>query len=202
MNIGYLEGTLFPVIAWIIWTLFAAFAMLLLLRLIFNFSDPNPFGKIGRLGFRIRKLTEKWVYPAMRFLAMYRVNVKWAPLLTLLLAFLLTFFALQIIGNTCFIIDKFADGVVRQNPKLIVGIVLYALLSILILFIFVRVLSSWFVFTKNTFMGFVNRVTNPIMLPVQKLIPPVGPLDISAMIVLIVISLLQNFVLRAFVYAP
>jgi len=37
------------------------------------------------------------------------------------------------------------------------------------------------------------------MLPVQKLIPPFGMFDISAMIVLIVIGLLQNFVLRAFV---
>jgi uncharacterized protein YggT (Ycf19 family) len=43
------------------------------------------------------------------------------------------------------------------------------------------------------------RVTDPIMLPVQKLIPPVGMFDISAMIVLIVISLLQSFVLNAFV---
>jgi YggT family protein len=201
MITGYLSTTLFPVIAWIIWSLFGAFALLLLLRLIFNFSDPNPFGKIGRLGYRIRKLTESWVYPAMKFLAMYRINVKWAPLLTLFIAFVITYFAVQIIGNTCFIIDKFAEGIVSQNPKMIVGIILYAILSVLILFIFIRVLSSWFVFTKNTFMGFVKRVTDPIMLPVQRLIPPVAMFDLSAMIVLIVISLLQGVVLNVFVYS-
>jgi uncharacterized protein YggT (Ycf19 family) len=38
------------------------------------------------------------------------------------------------------------------------------------------------------------------MLPVQRLIPPVGMFDLSAMIVLILISLLQTVVLRAFVY--
>lgn len=199
---GYLTTTLLPVLELIIWALFAAFAALLILRLIFNFSDPNPFGKIGRLGFRIRKLTEKYVYPAMSFLSLYRINVKWAPLLTLLISFFITYFAVQIVGNTFFIIDGLASGIVRQNPKMIVGIVLYALLSILILFIFIRVLSSWFVFARGTFMGFVNRVTNPIMLPVQKLIPPVGMFDLSAMIVLIVISLLQTFVLRVFVYSP
>jgi len=200
MITGYLSTTLFPVIAWIIWTLFAAFALLLLLRLIFNFSDPNPFGKIGRFGFRIRKLTEKYIYPAMKFLSVYRINVKWAPLLTLFIAFVLVYFAVQILGNTFFIIDGLASGIATGNPKVIIGFVLYAILSILILFIFIRVLSSWFVFTNNTFMGFVNRVTNPIILPVQRLIPPVGMFDLSSMIVLIVISLLQTVVLRAFVY--
>lgn len=190
------------VIWFVTWGLFGVFALLLLLRLIFNYSDPNPFGKVGRFGFRIRKLTEKWVYPAMRFLALYRINVKLAPILTLLIGFVVTYFAMQIVGNTIFIIDRLAAGIVSENPKMIIGIIIYALLSILILFIFIRVLSSWFVFTRKTFMGFVMRVTNPIMLPVQKLIPPVAMFDLSAMIVLIVISLLQNVVLRTFVYSP
>jgi YggT family protein len=198
---GYLQGTIYPIISLIVWALFAAFAALILLRLIFNFSDPNPFGKIGRLGYRIRKLTERYVYPAMKFLATYRINVKWAPILTLFIAFVIVYFALQIVGNTFFIIDKLSEGVVAANPKMIFGIILYALLSILILFIFIRVLSSWFVFTKSTFMGFVKRVTDPIMLPVQRLIPPVAMFDLSAMIVLIVISLLQGVVLNVFVYS-
>ena len=201
MITGYLTTTIYPILSWIVWSAFAVFSALLLLRLIFNFSDPNPFGKIGRLGYRVRKLTERFVYPAMKFLATYRINVKWAPILTLLISFVITYFALQIVGNTLFIIDKFAEGVVAANPKMIFGIILYALLSVLILFIFIRVLSSWFVFTKNTFMGFVKRVTDPIMLPVQRLIPPVAMFDLSAMIVLIVISLLQGVVLNAFVYS-
>jgi YggT family protein len=201
MITGYLTTTIYSILFWIVWSVFAAFATLLLLRLIFNFSDPNPFGKIGRLGYRVRKLTEKYVYPAMRFLATYRINVKWAPILTLLIAFVIFYFALQIVGNTLFIIDGLASGVVMGNPKMIIGFILYALLSVLILFIFIRVLSSWFVFTKNTFMGFVKRVTDPIMLPVQRLIPPVAMFDLSAMIVLIVVSLLQGVVLNVFVYS-
>jgi YggT family protein len=73
------------------------------------------------------------------------------------------------------------------------------LLSVLVLFIFIRFLSQWFVFTRKTFLGVVMRVTNPIMLPVQKLIPPIGMFDISAMIVLILIGLLQAAVLNIFV---
>jgi YggT family protein len=67
------------------------------------------------------------------------------------------------------------------------------------LFIFLRFLASWFVFARGTFLDFVTKVTNPIMLPVQRLIPPIGMFDISAMVVLIVISLLQSVVLNTLV---
>ena len=185
----------YPWIWLVIWGAFAIFLVAMLLRLIFNFSDPNPFGSVGRFGFRVRKLTEKWVYPAARLLATYGVNTKYAPLITIFIGFLFTFFTSQIVGNLFFIIDGLTTGVALGDPKMIVGFLIYALLSILVLFIFIRFLSSWFVFTKNTFLGFVRRVTDPIIIPVQKLIPPVGMFDFSAMIVLIVINLLQSAVL-------
>lgn len=196
---GYLTTTVLPIIWLVVWGLFAAAALLLLLRLIFNYSDPNPFGKVGRFGFKIRKITEKYVYPAMRFLATYRINVKLAPLLTLLIGLVITYFALQIIGSAFFIIDGITLGIMAGSAKIIAGFILYAILSILVLFIFIRVLSSWFVFTRNTFMGFVRRVTDPIILPVQRFIPPLGMVDISALLVLILISFLQTIVLKTFV---
>jgi YggT family protein len=187
-------------IVWLIfWGAFLAFFALLILRLIFNYSDPNPFGTIGRFGFKIRKITERFVYPAARFLAMYRVDSRLAPLLTILIALVLTYFATQIIEGTFFVIDGLTFAATIGNSKAFIGFVLYGLLSVLVLFIFIRFLAQWFVFTQKTFFGFVMRVTNPIMIPFQKIIPRIGMFDISAMIVLILISLLQQFVLRAFV---
>lgn len=198
-TIGFLSVNVYPIVRLVLWGAFFAFLLLLILRLIFNYSDPNPFGKIGRLGFRIRKITESFVYPPARMLATYRVDTRLAPLVTMFIGLVLTYFASSIIGNTFFVIDGLSAGVTSGNPKLFIGFVLYGFLSILILFIFIRFLSSWFVFTKNTFLGFVKRVTDPIMLPVQKLIPPFGIIDISAMIVLLVIGFLQSLVLNIFV---
>ena len=181
------------------WGAFLVFLTFMLLRLIFNYADPNPFGKVGRLGFKIRKLTEKWVYPAARFLANFRVDTRLAPLVTLFIGLVFTYFASQIIGNTFFVVDGISIGIASGNPRMFIGFVLYGLLSLLVLFIFIRFLSQWFVFTRKTFLGFVMKVTNPIMLPVQKLIPPIGMFDLSAMIVLIVIGLLQSVVLNVFV---
>ena len=194
-----LYSNVYPIVWMILWGAFLVFLTLLILRLIFNYTDPNPFGTIGRFGYKIRKLTERFVYPAARFLANFRVDSRFAPLVTMFIALVLTYFASQIIGNTFFIIDGLTAGVTTGNPKMFIGFVLYGLLSILVLFIFIRFISSWFVFTRNTFLGFVMRVTDPIMLPFQKLIPPIGMFDLSAMVVLILISLLQAFVLSIFV---
>ena len=182
-----------------VWCIFGVFLTMLLLRMIFNYTAPNPFGKIGRFGFKVRRATEKWVYPAARFFAMYRIDTRLAPLLSMFIGLVFTYFAMQIVGNSFFVIDGLSAGVANGNPKVFIGFVLYGLLSILVLFIFIRFLSSWFVFTTTTFLGFVKRVTDPILIPVQRLIPPIGMFDISAMIVLLLIGFLQSIVLRVFV---
>lgn len=194
-----LSTLVYPIFSLAVWCLFGIFLGILVLRLIFNFSDPNPFGKVGRFGFKVRKFTEKWVYPAARFLAMYRIDTKWAPFLTIAIGFVITYFVTQIVGNTFFVIDGLTAGVMTGRPMVIAGFVIYGLLSVLVLFIFIRFISSWFVFTQKTFLAFVRRVTDPILLPVQRLIPTIGMFDISAMLVLLLIGFLQSIVLNIFV---
>ena len=190
-----LSLTVYPIIA----SILLIFAAALVMRLILTYVDPNPFGMMGRLSFRLRKLTERFVYPSARFLANFRIDVRLAPLVSIFIALVLTYFASQIVGNTLFVIDGLAKGVGTGRPMVFIGFAIYGLLSVLVLFIFIRFISSWFVFTRNTFLGFVKRVTDPILLPVQKVIPPIGMFDISAMIVLLLIGFLQSIVLSIFV---
>jgi YggT family protein len=191
----------YPIISTIFLYVLLIFVALLILRLIFNYSDPNPFGKVGRFSYHLKKRTDRFVYPAARLLANFRIDTRLAPIVTILIAAVLVFFALQIIWNTLFIVDGLTKAIRDNNFKAIIGFLLYAALSIFVLFIFIRFISSWFVFTRNTFLGFVKRVTDPVLIPFQRLIPPIGMFDISAMILLILIQLLQTFVLRAFVYS-
>ena len=200
MRIGFLEATVYPIVWLVLWSAFLLFLTLLILRLIFNYSDPNPFGTVGRFGFKVRKVTERFVYPAARFLANFRVDSRLAPLVTMFIALVFTYFASQIIHNTFFVIDGLRDGIISGNPKAVVGYILYGLLSLLVLFIFIRFIAQWFVFAKGTVLDFVMRVTNPIMIPFQKLIPPIGMFDLSAMVVLILIFILQAFVMSVLVH--
>jgi len=194
-----LTNLIYPYISLTVIVALLIFVALLLLRLAFNYSDPNPFGKVGRFSYHLKKRTDKFVYPAAKFLANFRIDTRLAPLVTILIGAVLAFFGLQIIENTFFIIDGLTIAIASGNVKMIIGFVLYALLSIFVLFIFIRLISFWFVFTRNTFLGFVQRVTDPVLIPVRKLVPPIGMFDISAMLLLILISLLQGLVLRAFV---
>lgn len=202
MNIdSFLLKEIYPFISTIVTYALLIFVALLILRLIFSFTDPNPFGKIGKLSFQIRKITERFVYPAARLLAQFRIDTRYAPLVTIFIAAVLAYFVLQIVWNTFFIVDGLTNAIISGNVKAIVGFVLYAVLSIYILFIFIRFISTWFVFTRKTFLGFIRRVTDPVMIPVQRLIPPIGMFDISGMIVLLLLSFLQSIVLRIFVYS-
>lgn len=192
--------TVYPIISLIFLIATGAFSALLLLRLMFNYTDPNPFGKVGRFSYHLKKRTDKFVYPAARLLAQFRIDTRLAPVVTILIAAILSYFLLGIIENTFRIIDGLTDALRANNAKALIGWTLYALVSVYILLIFIRFLGSWFVFSRNTFLGFVHRVTNPILLPVQKLIPPVGMFDLSAMIVLLALGFLQTIILKAFVY--
>ena len=98
-------------------------------------------------------------------------------------------------------IDGLTAALAANNAKALIGFVLYAIISIYILFIFIRFLATWFVFTRNTFLGFVQRVTDPILIPVQRMIPTIGIFDISAMLVLLLLGFLQTLVLKFFVYS-
>ena len=193
--------TIYPLISLIVFYTAAFFVALLLIRLISNYSDPNPFGTVGRLSYKLKKITERFVYPAARLLAQFRVDTRLAPLVTIFISVILAYFLLQVIGNTFFIIDGLASSIKTGNVKAIIGFVLYALISVYILFIFIRFIGAWFVFAKNTFLGFVYRVTDPILIPAQRLIPTIGMFDISAMLVLLLLSFLQSIVLRIFVYS-
>ncbi|MGI8555452.1 MAG: YggT family protein [Pyrinomonadaceae bacterium] len=179
-------------------TALAILTGILLLRLLFGYTDPNPFGAVGRFSFKIRKLTERIVYPAANLLARFRIDTRLAPIVTILIAAIFTYFGLQIIESTFLIIGGLTQSFAANDVKRIIGFLLYAVLSIYILLVFIRFISSWFVFSRNTFLSFVRRAADPVLLPFQRLIPPVGMFDISGMIVLLLLSFVRSLIVRIF----
>src|SRR5215213_3076028 len=107
----FLTKFVYPYVFWIVTIAFLVFTAALLLRLIFNYADPNPFGKIGRFSYHLKKRTDRFVYPAARFLAGFRVDTKLAPLVTAFIAGVITYIGLQILGNTFLIVDGITKGV-------------------------------------------------------------------------------------------
>jgi YggT family protein len=194
-----LTETAFPMIRLVAWGAFFIFLAVMILRLVFNYSDPNPFGTIGRFSFKLRKATERFVYPASRFLAGFKIDTRLSPLLVMFLGFVATYIGMRIIWNAFFVVDGISTAITAGNVKATIGYILYGLLSLVILAIIIRFVGQWFVYARNSFLAAVYKLTDPIILPVQKLIPRVGMFDFSVLVVLILIFILQAVVMNVFV---
>jgi len=69
------------------------------------------------------------------------------------------------------------------------------LFNALYLLIFVRVILSWLPNLQTSKLAeFVLEVTDPILRPIQKIIPSFGGIDISPIIAFLLLQLLQGFV--------
>ena len=74
--------------------------------------------------------------------------------------------------------------------------VLYTLLSLLQILIIVRVLMSWVVspVSRNPIVQLIRNVTDPILEPIRALLPRTGMIDLSPMIAIFLIYLLQSLI--------
>ena len=89
----------------------------------------------------------------------------------------------------------------------ILGQLLYFIIEIYIFIIIISVIISWLVAfnvispdhnTTRNLLKLLAKATDPVMKPVQRYIPSIGGIDISPIIVIFGLMLLQHIVLRIF----
>ncbi len=66
---------------------------------------------------------------------------------------------------------------------------------ILPLLIIVKVFISYFLDPYHPVRMFVDRIIEPMLLPIRRIIPPIGMLDISPLILLIIVQILGRLVI-------
>jgi len=172
--------------------------VLMILRLIFNYTDPNPFGVIGRFSFRLKKSTDRMVYPIARFLAYRGVDTRISPLIVIIVAVVIGSFILQLCFNLFFTIDGVAMSLRTAQITKVVGYLLYGLLGIYTLLIVVRIVMSWVTSSMNRLLRVLAKLTDPILDPFRRLIPPIGMFDLSPIIVIFILNFLQMAVFAVF----
>jgi YggT family protein len=166
-----------------------AVILLVVLRFIINYADVNPFSKPALL---VRRLTDPLLMPVRRALAGFGIDPKIAPLITILLAILVGWFAVQLTDS----VIRTAAGVLlstqRRQFTALVGYVLYGALDIYSLLIFIRIIFSWgMVSYSNRIMRFLVNVTDPLLVPLRRMIPPFGMMDLSPIVAFILIWLFK-----------
>jgi YggT family protein len=193
-----LTNLVYPIIQIIVITAVMVVIALMLLRLLLGYIDPNPFGKVGRLAFKLRKITERLVEPSKNFLFKMNIKAKIAPLLTVLVFCIFGYFTLRLFADVLFTIDGVTTSAMNGSVVKVVGFLLYGLLGIYSLLIVIRIVFSWFMSFMNPVMRFLMKITDPILVPLRRLMPPVMMLDISPIIVIFILGFLQTAVAGVF----
>ncbi len=164
------------------------------LRLIFNYTDPNPFGSIGKFSYWLKKKTDDWVRPSAEILGSLRMDTRIAPFLTMLGACIFAYFSLQLVYNVAFMLQGIFESQTSGRIVALIGYIIYGVLAIYSLLIVMRIVFSWFLSYLNPLQRFLMRVTDPILVPFRRIIPPIGMFDISPIIVLFLLNFLQMVV--------
>lgn len=164
--------------------------VLILLRVMANYADLNPFGWPS---LTIRRLTDPLIGPVRRALIGFGADSKYSPFVTILLAILLALFVLQLVSS----IANTVVGVLLSTESRaivpVVGYLLYGFLALYTLLIFIRIIFSWgMVSYTNRVMRFLVNTTEPLLGPLRRLIPPLGTFDISPIVAFIIVWLFQQ----------
>lgn len=67
-------------------------------------------------------------------------------------------------------------------------------IQIFLFVLFMRVMLSWLpVPSVEKIVAFLAEIVDPVLVPFQKIIPPIGGIDLTPMIIFVVLSLLEQY---------
>ncbi|HAA77075.1 TPA: hypothetical protein DCE37_18340 [Candidatus Latescibacteria bacterium] len=73
--------------------------------------------------------------------------------------------------------------------------ILHSILALYWYVMLARVLMSWFnPNPHNPVVDAINRLTEPVLSPIRRMLPPMGGFDLSPLVVFVILMLLQNFI--------
>ncbi len=172
--------------------MFALASIIALVHWAVKHKHLQPFGALPRA---MRSLSEPFIKPLERKILSSGGNPANAPYylfwITLLGGLVAIGLSQWLVGLIFSLSASAAAG-----PR---GLLLFAvdgIFSILILALFIRILSSWIRLNPySKFMRVVHALTDWLLDPLRRILPPFGPLDLSPLVAYLMLSLARWFVL-------
>jgi YggT family protein len=163
--------------------------VLMIIRLITDAMDLNPFAWTSRT---VRRLTDVFVMPVRGGLRQVGVEPKFAPLVVIVLVFILGYFVYQLADTIGHTIISVWESSRRGAVITAVGFLIYGLLSIYLILIIGRVVFSWGQISyRNRIMRFLFNTTEPLLGPLRRMLPPLGWIDISPFVAALIIMFVR-----------
>jgi len=166
--------------------------VLIVLRSVFNYMDGNPFSWSA---VTLRRSTEPILSPTRAMLRGFGLDSKVAPFIAVILVIVAGYMVIQVAGSILNTIAGIIYAVSSRQlgaPVAIAGYLLFGFLGLLILAIFIRIILSFVaVGYGNRLMRFLYLITEPLLGPLRRTIPPVGMFDISPIVAFVILWLCQ-----------
>jgi YggT family protein len=180
----------FLFVQWIVIAAIIAVIALMVIRLISDAANLNPFSRTSLL---IRQLSDPFVFRMRRGLMGFGIDPKYSPVVVILIAILLGWFVLQLAETLAYTAAGLLNSVRHGAMVSALGFIIYGAVSLYIIFIFMRIVFSWgMVSYSNRIMRFLVKTTEPLLGPLRRIVPPLGMLDISPIVAFLILWLFQQ----------
>ena len=158
-------------------TLFDLYSIILIVRVLLAYAGANYFDPITQF---VVRSTDFLVKPLRRFIPnVYRIEI--STVLIILAIECLKYFLLSVVTQTNLSLIGIIIVALADMLKLILNTLVYAII--------LQVILSWV--QPNSPVNFIlNKITAPIMRPIQRVCPAVGGFDISPIPAIILLQLL------------
>jgi YggT family protein len=167
-----------------------ALIVLMIIRMIVDGADLNPFGTVYRT---VRRLSDPLVIPFRALLREIHADPKYAPIITIVAVILMLLLLLNLFDTMSEMVQGSIWALRTDSLPRLLGFVFHGLISIYILMIFVRViLQMAMVSYMNRVMRFLVDTTEPLLGPLRKRVPLIqNRWDISPLVAFIILWLIQ-----------
>ncbi len=169
------------ILVYLIQTLLGLFLIAMLLRFLLQLVRADFYNPISQF---VVKLTNPLVVPLRRILPAY-AGIDFASLVLAIL--------LQLLGIAVVFLLRL--GGLPPLPALLLGALLGVLALLVQIYFFAllaMIILSWVAQgSRHPAIFLLHQITEPVMAPFRKLLPPMGGLDFSPIIVFVLINVLQ-----------
>ncbi len=146
----------------------------------------------GALPLYFYRLGNIWVKPVRKVLPLRGNKIIIPTLLLIMLVFIGTDLAIKCVNFSLYSLS-FNIPKMLAGSAVVLGIGLTKILFGLIIIIIIRALLSWFSpDPRNILVQLVYYITEPVLAPMRRMVPPLGVLDLSALVTIVLLSFLQG----------
>ncbi len=174
-------------------TLFQLYIAVMLIRFLLQYARADFYNPLSQF---VVKVTTPLVRPVRRIIP----GLAGLDLATLLVAYLLTVLQIALVGTH--ISQYQIPGLIDGQSLLPLTIALVALVDIIalsigifIVAIIIQAISSWInPGSYNPVLGLLHSLTEPMLRPARRLLPPIGGLDLSPLLVLLALQVAKMLI--------